>query len=164
MKKLSQCAPSRIVNVTSSMYKRGQIDFDDLNSTKKTFHPRIATEQAALAIVISTKEFCRRFAGSGVTANAVNPGITRTDITRHSIDQSFISRMIIGPFLRAFMKTPGQGAQAVIQCALDPELGNQCGKYFSDMKEDPIVVPQALDEKDAKRLWAISERWTRMNS
>ena len=62
--------------------------------------------------------------------NCVNPGITRTDIARHSIDQSFLSRMIIGPVLQAFMKTPTQGAQAVIQCALDPKLDGQCGKYY----------------------------------
>ncbi len=68
--------------------------------------------------------------GSGVVANCANPGITRTDISRHSIDKSFISRAIIGPFLKAFMKTPMQGAQAVIQCALDPNLNGQCGKYF----------------------------------
>ncbi len=68
--------------------------------------------------------------GSGVVANCVNPGITRTDIARHSIDKSFISRAIIGPVLKAFMKTPMQGAQAVIQCALDPNLDGQCGKYF----------------------------------
>lgn len=67
---------------------------------------------------------------AGVTANCANPGITRTDITRHSIDKSFISRVIIGPFLKAFMKTPIQGAQAVIQCAIDPALDGQCGKYF----------------------------------
>lgn len=29
------------------------------------------------------------------------------------------------------------------------------------MKEEPIV-PHATDEKDAKRLWLISERWTRL--
>ena len=67
---------------------------------------------------------------SGVTTYCVNPGITRTDISRHSIDRSFISRAIIGPFLRAFMKTPIQGSQAVLQCALDPTLADQCGKYF----------------------------------
>ena len=63
MEKLSQCSPSRIVNVTSPMYKRGQIDFEDLNSSKKPFNARIAYEQAELAIVLSTQEFCRRFAG-----------------------------------------------------------------------------------------------------
>lgn len=119
-----------MVNVTSGMYKRGQIDFDDLNHSKKPYNAKIATEQAALAIVLSTQEFCRRYSGSGVTANVVNPGITRTNITRHTIDQSFLSRVIIGPFLRAFMKTPIQGAQAVIQCALDPALQGQCGKFF----------------------------------
>ena len=29
------------------------------------------------------------------------------------------------------------------------------------MKEEPIA-PNASDEKDAKRLWLISERWTRL--
>lgn len=93
--------------------------------------------------------------------NCVNPGITRTEIARHSIDKSFISRTIIGPLLKAFMKTPIQGAQAVLQGALDPKLDGQCGRYLSDMKEESIV-PHAMDEKNAKRLWLISERWTRL--
>jgi hypothetical protein len=70
------------------------------------------------------------FPGSGVTSNCVNPGITRTDIARHSVDKSIISRVVIGPILKAFMKTPMQGAQAVIQGALDPALNGQCGKYY----------------------------------
>ena len=45
------------------MYKRGQIDFDDLNLSKKVFNAKIAYEQAELAIVLSTQEFCRRFPG-----------------------------------------------------------------------------------------------------
>lgn len=61
--KLSQCAPSRIVNVTSSVYKRGQVDFDDLNFSTKTFNAKMAYEQAETAIVVSTQEFCRRFPG-----------------------------------------------------------------------------------------------------
>ncbi|CAF3544799.1 unnamed protein product [Adineta steineri] len=160
--KLSKCSPSRIVNVTSPMYKRGQIDFDDLNISKKVFNPKIAYEQASLAIVLATQEFCREYPGSGVIANCVNPGITRTEIARHTIDKSIISRVIIGPALKAFMKTPMQGAQGVIQCALDPQLEGQCGKYFNDMKEEAIA-PNATNEKEAKRLWLISERWTRLN-
>ncbi|CAF0884057.1 unnamed protein product [Adineta steineri] len=162
IEKLSTCSPSRIVNVTSPMYKRGQIDFDDLNISKKVFNPKIAYEQASLAIVLATQEFCRQYPGSGVIANCVNPGITRTEIARHTIDKSIISRVIIGPALKAFMKTPMQGAQGVIQCALDPQLEGQCGKYFNDMKEEAIA-PNATNEKEAKRLWLISERWTRLN-
>ena len=63
VEKLKQCSPSRIVNVTSSMYKRGVIDFDDLNLSKKPYNARIAYEQAALATVLATQEFCRRFPG-----------------------------------------------------------------------------------------------------
>ena len=45
------------------MYKRGQIDFEDLNFSKKPFNAKMAYEQAELAIVLSTQEFCRRFKG-----------------------------------------------------------------------------------------------------
>jgi hypothetical protein len=33
--------------------------------------------------------------------------------------------------------------------------------FLSDMKEEAIV-PQAANDKEAKRLWLISERWTRL--
>jgi hypothetical protein len=45
------------------MYKRGVIDFDDLNLSKKPYNARIAYEQAELAIVLSAQEFCRQFPG-----------------------------------------------------------------------------------------------------
>lgn len=45
------------------MYQRGVIDFDDLNLSKKQYNPRYAYEQAELAIVLSSQEFCRQYAG-----------------------------------------------------------------------------------------------------
>lgn len=118
------------MNVVSAIHKRAEIDFDDLNSSKKVYNAKKSYEQSELAIVMSTREASQRFRGKNVTVNCVNPGMSRTDITRHSVDNSIISRNIVGPFLSAFLKTPIQGAQAVIQCALDPQLNGQTGKYF----------------------------------
>ena len=64
MDKLRTHAPSRVVHVTSAMYKRGQIDFDDLNISKKPYSAKIAFEQAAAAIVLTNQEFCRRYSGT----------------------------------------------------------------------------------------------------
>lgn len=117
--------------------------------------------------------------GTGVTANAVHPGIVDTEIIRHmGFFNSWIATILIKPFVWPFIKGPRQGAQTVIFAAIEPELENISGKYFryilsilsfsefnssnfSDYN-DVIVSPEAQDESTAKWLWAVSEKWTRL--
>ncbi|CAF0756952.1 unnamed protein product [Didymodactylos carnosus] len=159
--KLAKCSPSRVVNLTSAAHKRGVIDFDDLNMSKKVYNAKYAYEQSELARVLFTREFCRRFSDKGVTSYAVHPGIVRSNISQYTIDNSIISGTIIGPFMSAFMKSSKTGAQNVIYCALDKSIENECGKYYSDLTESK-PSKEALNDANAKRLWAISERWTRL--
>ena len=77
--KLSSCAPSRIVNVISPMHKRGVIDFEDLNLTKKPYNARVAYEQAALAIALATQEFCRRYPGFDCLLTRLSVTLRRLD-------------------------------------------------------------------------------------
>ena len=44
---------------------------------------------------------------------------------------------------------------------MEENEGEMSSSSFSDMKEETIA-PNATNEKDAKRLWLISERWTRL--
>ena len=53
-------------------------------------------------------------------------------------------------------KSPKQGAQTSIYCAVSPDLNGVSGKYFSDCKEKELL-PHALNDEDAKKLWNISE-------
>ncbi|XP_033347734.1 retinol dehydrogenase 13-like [Bombus vosnesenskii] len=92
---LKDSAPSRIVNVSSSAHKRGKIKFDDLNN-EKTYEPGEAYAQSKLANILFTKELANKLKGTGVTVNAVHPGIVRTEITRYmGIYQNFLGRLAV---------------------------------------------------------------------
>lgn len=60
-----------------------------------------------------------------------------------------------------FIKSPRQGAQTTIYCAVNPDLEKVTGKYYADCKETKPAV-QAEDEHMMKWLWAVSEKWTRL--
>ncbi|CAL8093157.1 unnamed protein product [Orchesella dallaii] len=158
---LTSSAPSRIVNVSSIAHTRGTINFEDLNS-EKSYDPGAAYNQSKLANVLFTKELAERLQGTGVTVNAVHPGIVKTELGRHmGLENSIMASLFVKPLLSFFLKSPVQGALTSIYVALAPSLENKTGKYFSDCKEkDPSE--QAMDPIVAKRLWATSEKWTRL--
>lgn len=54
-----------------------------------------------------------------------------------------------------FIKTPEQGAQTTIYCAVDEKCANETGLYYSDCQvaEQP---PGAKKVEDAQKLWDVS--------
>ncbi len=58
--------------------------------------------------------------------------------------------------MRLFFKTPMQGAQTSIYCALAEELEGVSGKFFSGCKELVLTSEGLTSEEDADRLWEIS--------
>lgn len=146
-------APSRIVVLSSIAHTRGQINTTDLNSDKE-YDAGAAYNQSKLANILFTTELAKRLSGTGVTVNAVHPGIVDTDLFRHmgffksisgyglanqfvwlgyqewQIQCSFAFRYIFRPLFWPFVKTPFSGAQTVLYAALDPELENKSGLYF----------------------------------
>lgn len=75
-------APSRIINVSSAAHLRGKIKVEDLNS-EKSYDAAEAYNQSKLANIMFTRELARKLTGTGVTVNAVNPGLVDTEIIRH---------------------------------------------------------------------------------
>ncbi|XP_046654841.1 retinol dehydrogenase 13-like [Daphnia pulicaria] len=160
--KLKQSAPSRVINVSSVAHLRGKIDFDDLNSEKK-YDPAAAYEQSKLANVLFTRELAKRLEGTGVTVNALHPGIVNTNISRHmGFVNSWFASIILKPLSWPFIRTPPRGAQTTLYAALDPSLEKITGKYFSNCAEAE-VAPHALDDDVARKLFLTSLRWTRLN-
>ncbi|XP_025104046.1 retinol dehydrogenase 13-like [Pomacea canaliculata] len=163
LNKLKSSAPSRIINVSSLAHTRGAINFDDLNSAK-SYDPGQAYAQSKLANVLFTRELAKRLENTNVTVNALHPGVVKTELGRHlPIAKSYISSFLLKPIMWLLLKTPSQGAQTTLYCALTAELDGVTGKYFSDCREKD-VAPAAKDDKAAKRLWAISEHWTHVVS
>uniref|UniRef100_A0A2I3GWE9 Retinol dehydrogenase 13 n=1 Tax=Nomascus leucogenys TaxID=61853 RepID=A0A2I3GWE9_NOMLE len=156
--KLKASAPSRIINLSSLAHVAGHIDFDDLNWQTRKYNTKAAYCQSKLAIVLFTKELSRRLQGSGVTVNALHPGVARTELGRHTgIHGSTFSSSTLGPIFWLLVKSPELAAQPSTYLAVAEELADVSGKYFDGLKQK-APAPEAEDEEVARRLWAESAR------
>ncbi|XP_017078017.1 retinol dehydrogenase 11 isoform X2 [Drosophila eugracilis] len=163
---LERSAPSRVVVVASRAHERGQIQVEDINSSD-FYDEGAAYCQSKLANILFSRELAKRLEGTGVTVNALNPGIADTEIARNMVFfktkfAQYVVETILRPLLWSVMKTPKNGAQTTLYAALDPDLENISGQYFSDCHLAP-VAPAALDDQMAKWLWAVSEKWTEIS-
>ncbi|XP_035568623.1 retinol dehydrogenase 13 isoform X7 [Canis lupus baileyi] len=156
--KLKASAPSRIINLSSLAHVAGHIDFDDLNWEKRKYDTKAAYCQSKLAVILFTKELSRRLQGTGVTVNALHPGVARTELGRHTgMHSSAFSSFTLGPIFWLLVKSPQLAAQPSTYLAVAEELEGVSGKYFDGLKEK-APAPEAEDEEVAQRLWAESAR------
>jgi NAD(P)-dependent dehydrogenase (short-subunit alcohol dehydrogenase family) len=80
---LRDSAPSRIIVTSSYEHRRGRMPWDNLQGERFYFSQQ-AYAQSKLANLLFVYELARRLRGSGVTANAVNPGLVHTNICMDS--------------------------------------------------------------------------------
>lgn len=144
---LRKGAPSRIVNVASSVHKNGTIDRND-PQMRAGWRSRQAYANSKLADVLFTRELARRLDGSGVTANCYNPGLVRSEFFRNYDPVPFMLRVV----LRLMGKTPAAGADTGVHLAISPEVEGLSGRYFENRR---IIEPsaEAAEEELAKWLW-----------
>jgi retinol dehydrogenase-14 len=149
--RLIEAAPARVVTVSSDAQRLGRIDFDDLQG-ERSWSGQRAYNQSKLANLLFTYELARRLRGSGVTANAVHPGIVRTGFGAE--DPGRIQRVIM-PFAPLLMKTPERGALTSIHVASSPEVEGVTGRYFANCRPRRSSR-RSYDQDDARRLWTVS--------
>lgn len=70
-------------------------------------------------------------AGTGVTVYAVNPGVVHSDLSRY-VDQTIFpgASWLYNSFTKLVVKTPQQGAQTTLHCALDRNCAQENGLYY----------------------------------
>ncbi|KAJ3613739.1 hypothetical protein NHX12_019985 [Muraenolepis orangiensis] len=146
---LKRSAPARVVVVSSLVHHLGWIRFHDLHS-QGSYNSGLAYCQSKLANVMFTRELARRLKGTNVTVNSLHPGTVTTDLTRHS---TLVT--ILFTINSLFFKTPQQGAQTSVYCAVAEELHAVSGKHFSDCSL-AFVALQGRSEETARRLWDTS--------
>lgn len=144
--RLEASAPARVVTVSSEAHRRGRIDFEDIHRERK-YSGLGAYTQSKLANLLFNRELARRLAGTGVTANAIHPGVVATRL----LFDGFGPLRLLKPFLR----TPEQGARTIVQVASVPALERLTGLYFID-GESARPSTRARDDDAARRLWELS--------
>jgi NAD(P)-dependent dehydrogenase (short-subunit alcohol dehydrogenase family) len=102
--------------------------------------------------LLFTYELARRLEGSGVTANALHPGVVASGFGRTYPGPMALLYKVFGPF----MLTPEQGARTTVHVASSPDVEGVSGAYFA--RSRPARSNAASrDEASQHRLWTISE-------
>ena len=162
-------APSRVVNVVSdamndarTVTSRGRprpvsLDAGELDDLWRLngaagFASFEAYARAKLLTTMSGYLLASQLHGTGVTVNAVHPGLTATSI----VDD--IAHPLMKPFLgliKRSLLTPAQGAAPVLRLATAPELEDVTGCYFVRDAEhrSPAI---SYDHDLQQRLWDAS--------
>jgi NAD(P)-dependent dehydrogenase (short-subunit alcohol dehydrogenase family) len=168
MPALKAAAPSRVLILSSNGHRMGGFDFDDLDFSKREYNHWTAYSQSKLANVYHAVGLAKRIAGTGVTANAVHPGVIRTEVFR---DVTPMEEQMVTGWSEANgspLKSIPQGAATQVWGAVSPEAEGVTGRYLEDCQVATLipsttisavgVIPEAYDEAAADRLWAISEK------
>ena len=159
LKNLKQAEKPRVVSVSSQAHSFAPVDFDDINFDVRPYDPILSYCQSKTANVLFAVGAAKRWAEFGIAVNAVTPGAIRTDIQKHVGG-------FTAPIPEELIKTPQQGAATTVLAAASPLLDGITGKYFancnegvlSDVRLDDMtgVLPFAIDEELADRLWEVS--------
>jgi len=165
---LKAAAPSRVLILSSNGHRMPGFDLDDLDFSSRDYNHWTAYSASKRANVLHAVGLAKRLAGTGVTANAVHPGVIRTEVFR---DVAAIEEEMVTGWSEANgspLKTVPQGASTQVWGAVSPEAEGITGVYLEDtgigkhIPSDVLiavgVIEEALDPEAADRLWAISEK------
>ncbi|GJD96924.1 SDR family oxidoreductase [Methylobacterium iners] len=147
---LKASAPARIVNVASAAHARARIDFGDVQGAR-SYGAVKAYSQAKLGNVLFTYALARRLEGTGVTVNALHPGVVATGFARDTGGWFGIAWSLIRPFLIK----PADGAATSLFLATSPEVEGVSGRYFARCRETASSA-YSRDPDVQERTWALS--------
>jgi NAD(P)-dependent dehydrogenase (short-subunit alcohol dehydrogenase family) len=163
----------RIITIASIAHKRGQLDLNDLQSTK-SYAPMKAYQQSKLADLMFAFELERRLRAKSIPimSIAAHPGVAHTALFNKA-DYSPIekaARTAIGHAIELLLNTDAEGALPTLYAATSPDA--QDGGYygpqgFQEMRGERVgpakIAPQALDTNAATQLWKACEDLTGVN-
>jgi NAD(P)-dependent dehydrogenase (short-subunit alcohol dehydrogenase family) len=161
---------ARIVNVSSAghaMTPPGGINFDDLlNQESKGVDNWQRYGASKLANILFTQELTKRYGSQGIYANAVHPGVVRTELLRGFLGDGRIGQVllsIVNLITMPLFLSPQRGALTSLYCAASPEIEDKAlnGQYFYPIaKHYPEGLSSyAKNEELGRKLWDFSEEY-----
>ena len=151
---------ARLVTVSSMAYVHGSIDFDNLRS-ERSYDAMREYSQSKLADIMLALELDRRIKmkKGNVLSVAAQPGANKTELSRYMTDDEYgaaVSRI-------GMLMDPWQGALPSLYAATAERVKG--GEFYSPDADGgyrgyPVrveLLPHALDEGVAKRLWELAE-------
>jgi len=164
-------APARLISVGSGAHRLVKsVDIDALmRPGKHLSHMRryqVGSYQmrsyqiSKLAVTTWTYGLASRWAGRGVTANVLDPGLVKTEIGEQFEGPAPIRILMnhVFPFFVAVGME--RGSEQYVRLAADPALATVSGMYFVSGKEKKASSsPLSLDPAVQKRIDDVAEAW-----
>ncbi|XP_071993997.1 E3 SUMO-protein ligase ZBED1 isoform X3 [Engystomops pustulosus] len=143
---------ARVVTVSSATHFRGQVNFDDLQSSCYSAHGAYAQSKLALVLFTYYLQHLLTVEGSHVTCNAVDPGVVNTDLYKNLSYPGKVVKWMTGWLL---LKSAEEGAATSIYACVSPDLEGIGGCYLYNGKRiDSSEVSYNLELQ--KKLWTES--------
>ncbi|KAB7500683.1 Retinol dehydrogenase 14, partial [Armadillidium nasatum] len=164
LERIKETQGSRIIIVSSSLHKHGVIDFETLSSPEKSKellknrkHRNPFYSDSKLCNILHGQELKRRLAGTGTGVYVLFPGFVYTGLFRYSLPKyNWIQKLCFLPIAYLFLRSPKQGAQTSVYCAVSKELNGIPFGILKDCKMAEVLSPLASDESLATQLWNFS--------
>jgi len=153
---LRRSGDGRVVAVTSGGMYTQPVDLADLEWRNRPYNGARVYAQAKRIQVALVREWARRFAGAGVSFDAMHPGWADTPGLADSLPGFY---RLMKPLLR----TPEQGADTIAWLATTPTLAAPGGRLYLDRRPRPFDrAPQTrLSADDRAELWETISELTR---
>ncbi len=155
LKLILNSPPARIINVSSDAHRQMKtMQFEDIQFKQK-YRVFSSYAQSKLANLLFTNFLANQLKDTGVSVNALHPGLVVTDLYR----EFGVMTPLIKLIAKIFGKSPQKGAETPIYLARSIEVANFTGSYFID-KTSKISSQASYDLNAAERLWKLSEVMT----
>jgi NAD(P)-dependent dehydrogenase (short-subunit alcohol dehydrogenase family) len=141
----------RIIFVGSEGYRFATwgLDLDDLQWERNRYSGLKAYAAGKLAQLLSMHIFARELAPSGVTINAMHPGMVRTETGK---DNGKLYKWYKRTFIDSRSATPDISAEALYYLGASAALARTSDTFFHLTTEEELAPP-ALDMEAAEVLW-----------
>ena len=144
---LAREGAGRVVNVSSFVHSRAQLDLDDLQA-EKGYDGDAVYRRSKLLSLMATYALARAKEERGVTFNAYNPGWVRTAMTAGGPS---------GMLASLFAKSPRLAGESLAFVAVSPRVEGVTGAYFQATGQQKSSSAESYDEELQKRVVELTD-------
>jgi NAD(P)-dependent dehydrogenase (short-subunit alcohol dehydrogenase family) len=150
LNELEKSPQGRVINLSSSVYRVGKFDPDNLQSEQR-FSTLGAYAASKLCVLLFTIELAHRLGRTRVTANAVHPGIVRTPMMTGA--PGFFRAISYAAL--PFSLSPNEGAATSVLLASSADGAQVSGQYFTKAKVKKVKTASNT-QANRDLLWTLS--------